>query len=60
MISNLLAAGRESRAVAGFGNLPPSYTTFHARLASNGEEIASVTIPIRADTITYVRLYAGY
>ena len=60
MISNLLAAGRESRAVAGFDNIPPSYTTFHARLAASGEEIASVTIPIRADTITYVRLYAGY
>jgi hypothetical protein len=60
MISNLLAAGRESRAVAGFGNLPPSYLTFHARLAASGDEIASVTIPIRADTITYVRLYAGY
>ena len=60
MISNLLGAGRESRAVAGFQNIPPSYTTFHARLASSGEEIASVTIPIRADTITYVRLHAGY
>jgi hypothetical protein len=60
MRSNLLAAGREARAVAGFANIPPSYTTFRARLASTGEEIASVTIPIRADTITYVRLYAGY
>jgi hypothetical protein len=60
IISNLLAAGREARAVAGFDNIPPSYTTFHARLASSGDEIASITIPIRADTITYVRLSAGY
>lgn len=60
MVSNLLAAGRESRAVAGFANLPPSYMSFQARLASNGAEIANVTIPIRADEITYVRVYAGY
>ena len=59
MISNLLAAGRESRAVAGFSNLPPSYMTFQARLASNSAEIANVTVPIRADEITYVRVYAG-
>jgi hypothetical protein len=60
IISNLLAAGREPRAVAGFNNIPPSYPTFHARLASSGDVIASITIPIRADTITYVRLSAGY
>jgi len=60
MVSNLLAAGREARAVAGFVNLPPSYMSFQARLASNGAEIAYVTIPIRADTITYVRVYTGY
>lgn len=60
MVSNLLAAGRESRAVAGFANLPPSYLGFQARLASNGSEIMSFTAPIRADTITYVRVYAGY
>lgn len=59
MISNLLGAGREPRAVAGFTNIHESYTTFHARLASSGEEIASVTIPIRADTITYIRLFPG-
>ena len=60
LISNLLAAGRESRAVAGFANLPPSYMSFQARLASNGMEIATVTAPIRAGEITYVRLFAGY
>lgn len=60
MVSNLLAAGRESRAVAGFANLPPSYMSFQARLASSGAEIANVTVPIRADQITYVRVFAGY
>jgi hypothetical protein len=60
MISNLLAAGREARAIAGFSNLEPSYLNFQARLASNGMEIANVTIPIRADEITYVRVYAGF
>jgi hypothetical protein len=60
MISNLLAAGREARAIAGFSNLEPSYLSFQARLASNGMEIANITIPIRADEITYVRVYAGY
>jgi hypothetical protein len=59
MVSNLLAAGRESRAVAGFANLPPSYMSFQARLASSGAEIVNVTVPIRADEITYVRVYAG-
>jgi hypothetical protein len=60
MVSNLLGAQRESRAVAGFSNLPEMYLSFQARLASNGEPISRITLPIRADWITYVRVYTGY
>jgi hypothetical protein len=60
MVSNLLGAGREPRAVGGFSNLPPGYVTFHARLASNDLELTQVTIQVRAGQITYARVYAGY
>jgi hypothetical protein len=60
MVSNLLGAGREARAVGGFSNLPPGYLSIQARLASNQAPIANVTIQIRPAQITYVRVYAGY
>ena len=59
-ISNLLGAGREPRAVAGFSNLKPGFPSFTARLDSNKAEIAKIVVPIFEDTTTYVRVYAGY
>jgi hypothetical protein len=58
-VSNLLGAGRESRAVGGFSNLSPGYATIQARIATNDVVVGRVTVQIRAGYITYVRLYAG-
>jgi hypothetical protein len=59
-ISNQLGAGREPRAVGGFSNLQPGYTTFHAVLPQSGDSVSRVTVQVRAGHITYVRMRAGY
>jgi hypothetical protein len=58
-VSNQIAAGRESRAVGGYSNLPPGYVTVQARLATNDAPIARLTVQVRPSTFTYIRLCAG-
>jgi hypothetical protein len=59
-LSNLLGAGRESRAVGGFSNLPaPGYSSLQARLPSNQVVVGHITVQIRSNYITYVKMYAG-
>jgi hypothetical protein len=59
-LSNLLGAGRESRAVAGFSNLPaPGYSTLQARLPNNNVVVGHLTVQILPNYITYVKMYAG-
>jgi hypothetical protein len=59
-ISNQLGAGRESRAIGGFSDLPSGYTTVQATLPETGEVVSRLTVQIRVGHITYVRMRAGY
>jgi hypothetical protein len=59
IVSTQLAAGRQPRAVGGFSNLPATYSTIIAKLPS-GDVVGSITIPIQASYITYLRMNAGY
>jgi hypothetical protein len=59
-ISNNLGANREPRAVGGFADLKPGFTTFNALLPETGEVLTSVTVIIKSGYITYVRMRAGY
>ena len=59
-ISNQLGAGREARALGGFSDLKPGYTTFQARLPDSGDLVSRITVQIKSGHITYVRMHAGY
>jgi hypothetical protein len=59
-ISNQLGAGREPRALGGYPNMKPGYTTFQATLPDTGDIVGRLTVQVRAGHITYVRMHAGY
>jgi hypothetical protein len=59
-ISNQLGAGREPRALGGYTDLKPGYTTFQATLPDSGDTVSRLTVQVRAGHITYVRMHAGY
>lgn len=59
-ISTQLAANSQPRAVSGFSNLAPTFTTFRAVLPETGDVVGTFTAQIRSGQITYVRLRAGY
>ncbi|HKP58419.1 MAG TPA: hypothetical protein VJV78_16955 [Polyangiales bacterium] len=59
-ISNQLGANREPRAVGGFSDIKPGFTTFKAVVPETREVLSSVTVVIKSGYITYVRMRAGY
>jgi hypothetical protein len=50
----------DPRAVAGFSNVKPNYVTFVATLLSPERTVATFAAQVRAGSITFVRMQAGY
>lgn len=52
--------GGEPRAVAGFSNVKPNYVTFVATLLRPERVVSTFAAQVRAGSITFIRMQAGY
>lgn len=60
VVTTALGRERAPRAVGGFSNVKPNYVTFEARLRKPERMVATFAASIRAGSITFIRLQAGY
>ena len=60
VVTTALGRGRAERAVGGFSNVKPNYVTFVATLLEPERRFKPFAAQVRAGSITFVRLQAGY
>lgn len=60
VVTTALGRGGVQRAVAGFSNVKPNYVTFVATLVEPERRVASFAAQVRANSITFIRMQAGY